>query len=423
MPKERQGAENPRAHYSTGLTVIVLTPAWGRSTDLAGRGKFDVIVVGGGAAGCVVAARLSEVGSRSMLLLEAGPDLRADPPALIIDGWNMMGREFDWGDASDPDELGLVKRPRRVKILGRTSSITRFALRGAPADYNEWAALGNAGWGFADVLPYLKRLETDLDFGDESWHGDSGPIPITRYRHLEPTVIHSAALRALDAAGFPPVEDHNRPGAVGVGPMPMSSRDGLRMTTALAYLPLDRTPPNLTIRADAHVSEVVFERTRATGVRLLDGAVIEASCVVLSAGTFGSPPILLRSGIGPADHLRSVGLLVRLDLPGVGANLVDHPDVDIDCGFRGATRTAPRLHSVATYYSSGAPRDGSPDLMFWVLDPVQPGNSLQFSVDVVLLKPRSRGSVRLRSADPADLPRIDLPNLREPSDLDRLAEA
>jgi len=390
---------------------------------LVGREDFDVVVVGGGAAGCVVAARLSESGSRSVLLLEAGPDLRANPPDKIRDGWQMMGRELDWGDVSEPDERGTVQKPRRVRILGGTSSLTRFALRGSPADYDEWEALGNPGWGFVDVLPYLKRVETDLDFGDQPWHGGSGPIPVTRYRHLEPTEIHTAVLRSLEAAGFPPVDDHNRPGAVGVGRMPMNSRDGRRVATDLAYLPLGRTPPNLIIRSGTQVSEIVFEGMRATGVRLLNGAVIDASCVVLSSGAFGSPPILLRSGLGPPDHLRSVGISVRLDLSGVGANLVDHPDVDIDCGYRGAARAAPRLHSVATFHSRGASKNAAPDLMLWVYDPALPGNPLQVSVDVVLVKPRSRGSVRLRSTDPADLPRIDLPRLREPSDLERLTEA
>ena len=389
---------------------------------MAGRGEFDVVVVGGGAAGCVVTSRLSESGSRSVLLLEAGPDLRADLPHEIRDGWHMT-RQFDWGDAADPDELGIVQKLRRVKLLGGTSSITRFALRGSPADYDEWEALGNPGWGFADVLPYLKRLETDLDFGHQPWHGDSGPIPISRYRNLEPTEIHMAALQALEAVGFLQVEDHNRPGALGVGRMPMSSRDGLRVTTALAYLPLGRTPPNLTIRSDAQVSKVIFEGTRATGVGLLDGTAIDASCVVLSAGTYGSPPILMRSGLGPAEHLRSVGLPVRLDLPGVGANLVDHPAVDIDCGYRGAARAAPLLQSLATFHSSAVSRDAPPDLMLWVRDPSPPENPPQFTIDVVLLKPRSRGSVRLRSADPADPPRVELPNLREPSDVERLTEA
>ena len=387
---------------------------------MTGHARFDVAVVGGGAAGCVVAARLSESGS-SVVLLEAGPDLRADLPENVRNGWNMTS-EFDWGYTSEPDELGVVRKVRRVKLLGGTSSITRFALRGAPGDYDEWRALGNPGWAFEDVLPYLRRLEADADFGDQPWHGDSGAIPVDRYRDVVQTEVHAATVRALEAAGFPPVDDHNRPGAVGVGRMPMSSRDGARMTTAAAYLPLGRTPPNLTIRADTQVAQVVFEGSRARGIRLLDGTIIDASLVVLCAGTYGSPPILMRSGIGSAGHLRTIGVPVRLDLPGVGANLADHPAITMDAGYHGPARTAPLLHSVATFHSATTTTAGPPDLMFWVADPDAPEDPPQFPIDVLLLKPLSRGSVRLRSADPTDAPRIDLPNLREPSDVERLTE-
>src|SRR6185503_4804943 len=138
------------------------------------------------------------------------------------------------------------------------------------------------------------------------------------------TEIGAAGLQAFEAVGFPLVEDHNQPGAVGAGRMPLSSRAGTRVTTADAYLPVDGTPPNLSIRADAQVAEVVFEETRARGVRLVYGTVIEGDWVVLSAGTYGSPQILMRSGVGPAEHLHSLGLPVRLDLAGVGANLADH---------------------------------------------------------------------------------------------------
>ena len=388
---------------------------------MADRGEFEIAVVGGGAAGCVMAARLAETGS-SVVLLEAGPDRRANLPEDIRDGWNMTS-EFDWGYSSEPDELGVVRKVRRVKLLGGTSSITRFALRGAPGDYDEWESLGNVGWGFDDVLPYFKRLEADADFGDQPWHGDGGPIPVDRYQETEQTEIHATTMRALEAAGFPAVEDHNRPGAVGVGRMPMSSRNGVRATTAAAYLPVGGTPPSVTIRPDSQVDQVTFNGTRATGVTLLDGASIRARLVVLCAGTYGSPPILMRSGIGPAEHLRSVEVPVRVDLPGVGENLADHPAFLLDSGYVGPAPTAPLLHSVATFHSSTASTDGPPDLMFWISDPETPDDPPQFPFDILLLKPRSRGSVRLRSADPGDPPRIDLPNLREPSDLERLAEA
>jgi choline dehydrogenase-like flavoprotein len=380
---------------------------------------FDVVIVGGGAAGCVVAARLSQSGSRSVLLLEAGPDLRPNVPDELRDGWH-TNQEFDWGYAAEPDGRGVVEDLRRGKLVGGTSWVTRFALRGSSADYDEWEALGNAGWGFADVLPYFASLEADADFGDQPWHGDRGRLPITRYLDLELTEIAAAGLQALEAVGFPMVDDHNRPGAVGAGRMPMSSRAGIRVTTADAYLPGGRTPPNLTVRPDAHVAHVVLDRTRATGVRLLDGATIEAGWVVVCAGTYGSPLILMRSGIGPAEHLRSVGIEVRLDLPGVGANLADHGGVDIDCGYHGPARTAPILHLIATFHSAAAASDEAPDLMLWLSDPR--GDPPIFEIDVVLLRPRSRGTVRLRSADPTDPPCIELPHLRDPFDVERLSE-
>ena len=379
-------------------------------------------VVGAGAAGCVVAARLSEDPARNVLLLEAGPDLRASPPAELSDGWRMT-QQYDWGYTSEPDPLGNTQKLRRLKLLGGTSQLTRFALRGSPADYDGWAALGNPGWGWDDVLRTFRRLEADLDFGDRPWHGNRGPIPVTRYPDTPQTDIHAAVVEALQASGFPPVEDHNAPGAIGVGRMPMNSRDGVRATTASAYLPLGGTPPNLTIRSDAQVDQVVFDGTRAIGVRLVGGTLIGAGLVVLCAGTYGSPLILMRSGIGPARHLRAVGILVRLDLPGVGANLADHPAVEgVDLGYRGEARSAPLLHSVATWRSAGAPPDGPPDLMLWVSDPDTPDNPPQLTLDVVLLTPRSRGTVRLRSADPLDLPRIILPHLEDPTDLARLVE-
>ena len=148
---------------------------------------------------------------------------------------------------------------------------------------------------------------------------------------------------------------------------------------------------------------------------------IEAGWVVLCAGTYGSPPILMRSGIGPAAHLRSHGIPVRVDLPGVGANLADHAGVDIDCGYRGPARTAPLFHLLATFHSSAASSGQAPDLMLWLSDPR--GDPPVFEIDAGLLRPRSRGTVRLPSADPAEPPRIDLPGLRDPSDAERLAEA
>ena len=194
--------------------------------------EAEVIVVGAGAAGSVVAARLT-ASSDSVLLIEAGPDLRADPPEALRDGWRIT-RELSWGDSAEAADGGEPTPVRRMRLVGGTSSLTRFAMRGAPGDFDEWEALGNPGWGFDAVLPYFRRIESDLEFGEAPWHGANGPIPVTRYPHLSATEPNEALSKAFEAGGFPAVEDHNRPGAVGVGRMPMTSRDGARVTSASA---------------------------------------------------------------------------------------------------------------------------------------------------------------------------------------------
>lgn len=364
----------------------------------------DVVVVGAGAAGCVVARRLAEHPSRSVLLLEAGPDLRAAPRPELHEAWGFP-RDFEWKFDSEPHAGGEVLNLRRGKLVGGTGWVTRFGVRGSPRDYDAWADVGNEGWTFEDVLAYLNRIETDLDFGREPWHGDRGPIPVNRYLGEELSEIATAATEAALSLGFPPVDDHNRPGAIGVGRMPMTSRDGRRVTTADAYL--NDVPSNLTIRSDAEVAEVLFDRSRACGVRLTDGREIDAGHVVLSAGVYGSPAILMRSGIGPADHLRSVGVDVRVELDGVGSNLADHPQVEIDVSYSGPSRAEPLLHSMATFHSDGSASAEAPDLMLWWSDP-EAGDE-EFIVEALLLKPHCRGTVRLRSSAASDKPRIALP--------------
>jgi choline dehydrogenase len=341
-----------------------------------------------------------------------------------MDGWTIVREAYDWGYESELDARGIVRKLRRKKLVGGSSYLTRFTPRGHPADYDAWATLGNQGWGFDDLLPYFKRLESDTDFGDQPYHGQSGPMPSSRYLDFEFSPITTAAERGLEALGFPAVEDHNRPGAVGAGRMPMNSWDGIRVTTADAYLPAGYAPGNLAIRADMEVASVTLKGTSAVGVRLLDGSVVEAGWVVLAAGTYASPAILLRSGIGPAEHLREVGISVVAELKGVGANLVDHPAIDIESVYTGAVRQAPVLHLIATFHSAGRSSRDAPDLMLWTADPsATAGSPATHDVEALLLRPNGRGTVRLRSANPADAPRIELPTLRDPSDMQRLAEA
>jgi choline dehydrogenase len=377
--------------------------------------------VGGGAAGCVVASRLSEAPDRSVLLLEAGPDLRTRMPDDVRDGRRPTFGQ-DWGYVSEPDSEGLVRSLFRGKLLGGCSSTNAtFALRGHPADYDGWASAGNTGWAFADALPYFCKLETDADFGSAEWHGSSGPMPIRRYGASELTDVASAGLETLEDCGFPRISDHNQPGAVGLAPIPVNTRDGQRISTALAYLTPVEDRPNLTVRGSAQVAELIMKGARALGVRLLSGEEIRADQVVVSAGTYASPALLIRSGMGPPAALRALDVPVIAELPGVGQNLIDHPAVSVDLHYDKVVEPVPVFQVAATFYSASTDPRGAPDLQCVVGGPYE-GEPAMFFIGAALLKPRSRGSVALRSIDPTAPPRIDLGYFRASDDLDRLLE-
>jgi choline dehydrogenase len=388
---------------------------------------YDVVIVGGGSAGCVAASRLSSDGRRhSVLLIEAGPDYVGvgQLPPDVADG-SAPTTAHDWGFVSEPDELGRsIGLPRGRLMGGCSATNSAFLIRGWPDDFDDWAAAGNPGWSFEDLLPFFRDLENDADIDDE-WHGRSGPVPVHRATRDDLSPLQRAFVEAACAAGHPLVLDHNRPGAIGVGSLPRNVRDGLRMSAALTHLGPARQRPNLTVLSGTVVDRVELSGTAAVGVRLADGHVVEADRVLLAAGAYGSPAILMRSGIGPARELRQHGIDVRADLPGVGGGLTDHPLValDLSCapGF-----TGPPFQTMLTMRSSYADPAGTPDLHVFAAGPFDDAGSPTggaFGLVTGLLSPTSRGSLRLRSADPLDPPRIDVAHLRTAHDMARMVEA
>jgi choline dehydrogenase len=396
--------------------------------------QFDYVVIGAGSAGCVVANRLTEDANTTVLLLEAGnPDTKPEIQ-IPLECTKLPGTEVDWGYVSEPEPYVNDRKILcpRGKVLGGSSSINFLVyIRGNPHDYDHWQELGNHGWNYQDVLPYFKKSEHQQR-GASEYHGVGGELSVTDV--LAPAPISQRFIDAAVALGYDYNPDFNGMQQEGAGSIQLTIKDGKRHSAAAAFLVpiLDR--PNLTVLTGALVTRLLFEGTRTVGVEYLHEEMLHQvrvnQEVILSAGSFDSPKLLMLSGIGDAEQLQAMEIPVVVDLPGVGQNLQDHILVPVPYEATQDLHTAITSNGCAEtglFLHSDSNQETAPDLelifgpIMWA-PPGYPNSGLGFTGLIALVHPENVGSVSLRSPDPKDTPIIRLNYLKSQSDVQKLVE-
>lgn len=398
---------------------------------MSDRQEHDYIVVGAGSAGSVLVRRLADAG-HTVHVVEAGP-ADTDPLVHSPQGWpGLLQGELDWAYTTTPQRhangRGLFWP--RGRVLGGSSSLNGMIyVRGHPSDYDSWAYQGAAGWNWDAVLPYFRKSEDHVD-GAGEWHGSGGPLPVSRIEEPHPTA--EAFVEAAAAQGHPRTDDFNGERMEGVGFNHATIRGGRRMSAWRSFAAPVADGPEVRVTTGAQVHRVLFDGDRAIGVEYsLGGAPVQARAgaeVLLCGGTIGSAQTLLHSGIGPAAHLRDVGVEVRLDLPGVGENLHDHLLVS---NVYESRRPMPEGKSnllESQLFAKSDPGLPGPDLQPLFLHIVYPAEGYPvpdegYTIAPGIVRPLSRGTLRLASADPSAPALVDPDVLAEPHDLESLVDA
>ena len=391
---------------------------------------YDVLIIGAGSSGSVIASRLSENPNLHIALIEAGPDYAdpADTPFDLINSHNNSYTDHDWGFAYQPTQHRSDRFPRGRVVGGSSAVNTTIALRGMPEDYDEWAEVSSDHWSWRNVLPAFKRLERDLDFPDAPYHGDSGPITIRRFPPAELVPQQQAFLDSALELDYPYCADANDPDGYGAGPHPMNKLGRLRISAAIGYLAPARVRPNLDILADTLVRRLLFTQTRCTGVEVEDQAgsvrAIAARLVVVCAGALLTPSLLLRSGIGPKALLEKLSVPCVADRPGVGQNLCDHPALGVLCDVQAPAVVdfdQPIIQTILRYTANRSEKRN--DLQIEQISFAgRPGGPPQFLLAPVLEYQYGRGELTLLSADPHAAPIVANRFCEDERDARRLAE-